>query len=59
MKTNNNETVDLIYDIELGEKALIKKIIFTGERYYKDKKLKNVIVSERASFGNLFQIKNI
>ena len=50
MKTNNNETVDLIYDIELGEKALIKKIIFTGERYYKDKKLKNVIVSEESKF---------
>ena len=29
MKTNNNDTIDLIYNIELGEKALIKNIIFT------------------------------
>ena len=40
LKNNNNDTVDIIYNIDLGEKALIKKIIFTGERYYKDKKLK-------------------
>ena len=50
MKDNDNETVDLIYNIELGEKALIKKIIFTGDKYYKDKKLKNVIVSEESKF---------
>ena len=48
IKSNNNETVDLIYNIDLGDKALIKNIIFTGERYYKDKKLKNVIVSEES-----------
>ena len=46
VKNNNNETVNLIYDIELGEKALIKNIIFTGEKYYKDKKLKNIIAHD-------------
>ena len=50
MKTNNNDTIDLIYNIELGEKALIKNIIFTGDKYYKDKKLKNIIVSEEGKF---------
>ncbi len=50
MQDNDNETVDLIYNIELGEKALIKKIIFTGEKFYKDKKLKNIIVSEESKF---------
>ena len=32
IKNNNNDTVDLIYNISLGEKALIKNIIFTGEK---------------------------
>ena len=50
MKDNANDTVDLIYDIELGERALIKDIIFTGNKYYKDKKLKNIIVSEESKF---------
>ena len=50
MRNNNNDTVDLVYDIELGDKALIKNIIFTGDRYFKDKKLKNIIVSEESKF---------
>ncbi len=57
LKNNNNETVDLIYNIDLGEKALIKKIIFTGERYYKDKKLKNVIISEESKFWKFISNK--
>ena len=57
IKTNNNDTVDLIYDIDLGEKALIKNIIFTGEKYYKDRKLKNVIVSEESKFWKFISNK--
>ena len=57
LKTNKNDTVDLIYNIDLGEKALIKKIIFTGERYYKDKKLKNIIVSEESKFWKFISNK--
>ena len=57
MKNNNNETVDLIYNIDLGEKALIKNIIFTGEKYYKDKKLKNIIVSEESKFWKFISNK--
>ncbi len=57
IKNNKNETVDLIYNIELGKKALIKNIIFTGERYYKDKKLKNVIVSEESKFWKFISNK--
>ncbi len=57
LKNNNNETVNLIYDIELGEKALIKNIIFTGEKYYKDKKLKNIIVSEESKFWKFISNK--
>ncbi len=57
MEVNNNETVNLIYDIELGEKALIKNIIFTGDKYYKDKKLKNIIVSEESKFWKFISNK--
>ena len=57
IKDNINETVNLIYNIDLGEKALIKNIIFTGERYYKDKKLKNIIVSEESKFWKFISNK--
>ena len=38
--------VNIIYDIILGEKAKIKKISFVGNKIFKDKKLKAVILSE-------------
>ena len=57
LKNNSNDTVDLIYNIKLGEKALIKNIIFTGEKYYKDKKLKNIIVSEESKFWKFISNK--
>ena len=57
MKDNNNETVDLIYNIDLGEKTLIKNIIFTGEKFYKDRKLKNIIVSEESKFWKFISNK--
>ena len=38
IQENSNNTIDLIYDIELGDKALIEKIIFTGDKIYKDNK---------------------
>ena len=38
--------VNLIYNISLGKKAKIKKISFVGNKIYKDKKLKSVILSE-------------
>tara|TARA_B100001564_G_C20649839_1_gene676292 strand:+ start:75 stop:2303 length:2229 start_codon:yes stop_codon:yes gene_type:complete len=57
LKNNSNETVDLIYNIDLGEKALIKNIIFTGEKFFKDKKLKNIIVSEESKFWKFISNK--
>ena len=38
--------VNIVYNISLGEKAKIKKISFIGEKIFKDKKLKAVILSE-------------
>ncbi|WP_440670388.1 outer membrane protein assembly factor BamA [Candidatus Pelagibacter sp. HIMB1483] len=38
--------VNLTYNILLGDKAKIKKISFIGNKIFKDKKLKNIILSE-------------
>ena len=46
LEKNQNNTVNLIYDIDLGKKASIKNIKFTGNKIYKDRELKNIIVSE-------------
>ena len=43
-------SVNLKINIELGEKAKIKKIIFLGEKVFKDKRLKEVITSEEHRF---------
>ena len=47
---NNNNTIDLIFDLELGEKAFIEKIEFIGEKFYKDRLLRNIIASEEKRF---------
>ncbi len=38
--------INLLYKINLGEKAKIQKITFIGNKIFKDKKLKGVILSE-------------
>ncbi len=45
-----NNSVDIIYEIDLGNKAKIKKISFTGNKVFKDNKLKSVIISEEYKF---------
>ena len=50
LKKNNNNTVDLIFEIELGDKAYIKKITFIGDKKIKENKLKKIIVSEETKF---------
>ena len=42
----NKNQINLIYKIDLGQKAKIKKIYFTGNKIFKDSKLKSLIVSE-------------
>ena len=42
--------VDLIFDINLGKKAKIKKISFIGNKIFEDGKLYNLIVSEEYKF---------
>ena len=57
LKNNDNNTVDLIYDISLGEKASIKRIKFTGNKIYKDKRLKSIIVSEEDKIWKFLSTK--
>ena len=47
---NNNDTVDLVYDVNLGEIAKIKKITFIGNQIYRDSTLRNVVISEESKF---------
>ena len=51
-KNVNDElnTIDLKINILLGEKAKIKKIVFLGEKIFKDKRLKEVIASDEHKF---------
>ncbi len=42
--------VNLNYDIEMGEKAKIRKISFIGDKIYKDRKLRSIILSEESKF---------
>ena len=55
--TNSNNTVDIIYDIDLGEKANIAVIKFTGNKKFKDRKLKNVITSEENKIWKVLSSK--
>ena len=46
----SQNSVRLIYDIDLGRKAKIKDIQFIGDKKIKDRKLKNVITTEESKF---------
>ncbi len=48
--SNQNNTVDLIYNFDLGEVAKIKKINFIGDKFFRDNTLRNVIISEESKF---------
>ncbi len=47
---NQNNSVDLIYNFNLGERAIIKNINFQGNKIFKDSKLRNIIKSEEGKF---------
>ena len=47
---NKNNSVDLFFDFDLGDRAIIKKINFQGNKIFKDSKLRNVIKSEEGKF---------
>ena len=47
---NPNNTINLIYNFDLGDVAKIKKINFIGEKKFRDNTLRNIIVSEETKF---------
>ena len=55
--TNQNNTVDIIYDIIRCDRAYIEKIQFIGDKKIKSKKLKKIILSEENKFWK-FLTKN-
>ena len=57
IKENSNNTIDLIYDIDLGKKALIKNIKFIGDKKFKNRKLRQVIISEENKFWKFLSVK--
>ena len=46
----DDNKVNLTYQIDLGEKAKIRKISFVGDKKFKEKKLKSIIISEENKF---------
>ena len=51
---NNDNTIDLVFQINLGEKAYIGEIVFIGDKKFKSRKLRNIIVSEEDKFWKFF-----
>ncbi len=47
---NNDNSVNIVYNFNLGNRAIIKKINFQGNKIFKDSKLRNVIKSEEGKF---------
>ena len=57
VKQNDNRTVDLIYNITLKQKAVIKKINFSGNKIFKSRLLSNIIVTEENKFWKFLSKK--
>jgi len=45
-----NKKVNITFKVDLGQKAKIKKISFIGNKIFKDRKLRNIILSEEYKF---------
>ena len=54
---NNNNTVDLIYNITLNKKAVVKNINFSGNKIFKSRLLSNVIITEENKFWKFLSKK--
>ena len=46
----DQNSIRLIYDIDLGNRAKIHKVQFIGDKKIKDRKLKNIITTEESKF---------
>ena len=50
IETLDNNLINIEYKIDLGNKSKIKKISFIGDKIFKDRKLKSIIISEEYKF---------
>ena len=50
VETLDNNLINIEYLIDIGDKSKISKISFIGDKIFKDKELKNIIVSEEYKF---------
>lgn len=57
VQKNENNTVNLIYNIKLDKKALVKKINFSGNKVFKSRLLSSVIVTEENKFWKFLSKK--
>ena len=57
VKENDDNSVDLTFEINLGNKSYINKISFIGDKKFKSSKLRNVIVSEENKFWKFISNK--
>ena len=53
----DNNMININYQIDLGDKAKIKKITFIGNKNFKDRKLRNLIISEEYKFWKFISSK--
>jgi len=56
---NQNNTISLIYNVDLGKKAKIRKIKFIGDKKYKNRKLFRIIASEEDKFWKFISNKKL
>ena len=57
IENNSNNTVNIIFNINLGDKATINEIKFVGDKKFKDRKLFSVITSEKDQFWKFISNK--
>jgi len=56
-KENVNNSIDLIYEIDRGKRAKIEKIVFIGDKKFKDGKLRGIITSEENKAWKIISTK--
>ena len=54
---NSNKTIDLVYNINLNKKAIVKKINFTGDKVFKTSTLSRIIITEEDKFWKFLSKK--
>ena len=57
IQKNQNNTINIIYTVDRGEKATIKEIKFIGDKKYKKRKLSSIITSEESKFWKIISKK--